>query len=111
MQYVVKSGLSIYDIAVLLYGDAQLSIKLCNDNNITITDNIDGLTLTYNENIKAQQITNNKAKNPMNANNLFSITLKIKNIIASFETIEQKAKAQLTVKKLAGKICKNICKK
>jgi len=62
MQYVVKNGLSVYDVAVLLYGDAQLSIKLCNDNNITITDNIDGLTLTYNENIKAQQITNNTAK-------------------------------------------------
>ena len=62
MQYVVKDGLSIYDVAVLLYGDAQLSVKLCTDNGISITDSIVGLTLTYDENIKNQQIVNNTAK-------------------------------------------------
>lgn len=62
MQYVVKDGLSIYDVAVLLYGDAQYSVKLCNDNGITITDTIVGLTLTYDENIRSQQIINNTQK-------------------------------------------------
>jgi hypothetical protein len=52
MQYVVKQGQVIYDVAVQLYGDAQYSVKLCKDNNITITDSIEGLTLTYNEFIK-----------------------------------------------------------
>lgn len=62
MQYVVKDGLSIYDVAILLYGDAQLSVKLCTDNGITITDSIVGLALTYDENVKAQQIVNNTSK-------------------------------------------------
>ena len=52
MQYVVKQGQVIYDVVVQLYGDAQYSVKLCTDNNITITDSIDGLTLTYDEFIK-----------------------------------------------------------
>ena len=52
MQYVVKQGQVIYDVAVQLYGDAQYSVKLCTDNNITITDSIDNLTLTYDEFIK-----------------------------------------------------------
>lgn len=52
MQYVVKQGQVIYDVAVQLYGDAQYSVKLCTDNNISITDTIDGLTLTYDEFIK-----------------------------------------------------------
>jgi hypothetical protein len=52
MQYVVKNGQVIYDVAVQLYGDAQYSVKLCTDNNITITDSIEGLTLTYDEFIK-----------------------------------------------------------
>jgi hypothetical protein len=52
MQYVVKQGQVIYDVAVQLYGDAQYSVKLCTDNNITITDSIEGLTLTYDEFIK-----------------------------------------------------------
>jgi len=62
MQYEVKFGQSIYDVAVLLYGDAQLSVKLCSDNSIDINANIYGLVLTYDENIKAQQITNNTTK-------------------------------------------------
>ena len=62
MQYEVKFGQSIYDVAVLLYGDAQLSVRLCDDNFIDIDANIYGLTLTYDENIKAQQIVNNSAK-------------------------------------------------
>jgi hypothetical protein len=62
MQYVVKDGLSIYDVAVLLYGDAQYSVRLCTENSITITDSIVGLTLTYDENVKGQQIVNNTAK-------------------------------------------------
>jgi hypothetical protein len=52
MQYVVKQGQVIYDVAVQLYGDAQYSVKLCTDNNISITDTIEGLTLTYDEFIK-----------------------------------------------------------
>jgi len=52
MQYVVKQGQVIYDVAVQLYGDAQYSVKLCTDNNISITDPIEGLTLTYDEFIK-----------------------------------------------------------
>ena len=62
MQYEVKYGQSIYDVAVLLYGDAQFSVKLCSDNSIDINANIYGLSLTYDENIKAQQITNNTSK-------------------------------------------------
>jgi len=62
MQYEVKFGQSIYDVAVLLYGDAQLSVKLCSDNSIDINANIYGLVLTYDENIKAQQVTNNTTK-------------------------------------------------
>jgi hypothetical protein len=62
MQYEVKYGQTIYDAAVLLYGDAQLSVKLCTDNSIDINANIYGLVLTYDENIKAQQITNNTTK-------------------------------------------------
>jgi hypothetical protein len=52
MQYVVKAGQGIYDVAVLLYGDAQYSVKLCIDNDLTITDSIDGLTLTYDDTVK-----------------------------------------------------------
>jgi hypothetical protein len=52
MQYVVKNGQVIYDVAVLLYGDAQYSVKLCTDNNLTITDSIEGLTLTYDDTVK-----------------------------------------------------------
>jgi hypothetical protein len=52
MQYVVKAGQGIYDVAVQLYGDAQYSVKLCTDNNLTITDSIDGLTLTFDDTIK-----------------------------------------------------------
>ena len=52
MLYAVKNGQGIYDVAVLLYGDAQYSVKLCNDNGLTITDSIEGLTLTYDETIK-----------------------------------------------------------
>lgn len=52
MQYVVKAGQGIYDVAVQLYGDAQYAVKLCTDNNLTITDSIEGLTLSYNEFIK-----------------------------------------------------------
>lgn len=52
MQYVVKNGQDIYSVAVLLYGDAQYAVKLCTDNDITITDSIDGLTLTYDDKIK-----------------------------------------------------------
>ena len=62
MQYEVKFGQSIYDVAVLLYGDAQLSVKLCSDNSIDINANIYGLILTYDENVKAQQVTNNTTK-------------------------------------------------
>jgi myo-inositol-hexaphosphate 3-phosphohydrolase len=57
MQYVVKNGQGIYDVAVLLYGDAQYSVKLCVDNDITITDSIEGLTLTYDDKIKREVVS------------------------------------------------------
>jgi len=59
MQYEVKQGQSIYDVAVLLYGDAQQSVRLCVDNNISISADITGLVLEYEANVKAQNITNN----------------------------------------------------
>ena len=52
MQYEVKQGQTIYDVAVLLYGDSQYAVKLAVDNGIDITDNIAGLTLVYNEFLK-----------------------------------------------------------
>ena len=59
MLYEVKNGQSIYDVAVILYGDAQKAVKLCTDNGITITDSIDGVTLEYDANLKAQILINN----------------------------------------------------
>ncbi len=52
MLYVVKNGQNIYDVAVIVYGDAQYSVKLATDNGLTITDSIEGLTLTYDPAIK-----------------------------------------------------------
>lgn len=52
MLYVVKSGQNIYDVAIIVYGDAQYSVKLAVDNGLTITDSIDGLSLTYDPLIK-----------------------------------------------------------
>lgn len=52
MQYEVKQGQDIYSVAVQLYGDPQYAVKLCTDNNLTITDPIDGLSLTYDEFVK-----------------------------------------------------------
>ena len=52
MLYAVKNGQDIYSVAVQLYGDAQYSVKLCTDNDLTITDSIEGLTLTYDDTIK-----------------------------------------------------------
>ncbi len=52
MLYEVKNGQGIYDVAVLLYGDAQYSVKLCTDNDLTITDSTEGITLTYDPTIK-----------------------------------------------------------
>ena len=52
MLYVVKNGQGIYDVAIIVYGDAQYSVKLCSDNDLTITDSIEGLTLTYDPSIK-----------------------------------------------------------
>lgn len=63
MQYAVKKGQDIYAVAVQLYGDAQYAIKLCNDNGLTITDSIEGLTLTYDENLK-RIIVGNAIKQP-----------------------------------------------
>ena len=62
MEYEVKQGQTIYDVAIVCYGDAQKAIKLCVDNGITITDNIYGLKLIYNKNLKNQIIVNNTAK-------------------------------------------------
>ena len=38
--------------AIIVYGDAQYSVKLAVDNGLTITDSIDGLSLTYDPLIK-----------------------------------------------------------
>jgi hypothetical protein len=57
MQYVVKAGQGIYDVAIQLYGDAQYSVKLCTDNNLTITDSIEGLTLTYDDTIRRNVVS------------------------------------------------------
>jgi hypothetical protein len=61
MLYEVKNGEIIYDVAVICYGDAQKSVKLCTDNGITITDSIDGLKLVYDEKLKANIIARNNA--------------------------------------------------
>ena len=52
MLYAVKNGQGIYDVAIIVYGDAQYSVKLCSDNDLTITDSIEGLTLTFDPSIK-----------------------------------------------------------
>lgn len=56
MQYEVKNGQTIYDVAVVVYGSPQYAVKLSVDNNIDITDSIDGLSLYYDERIKANVI-------------------------------------------------------
>lgn len=56
MQYEVKNGQTIYDVAVVVYGSPQYAVKLSVDNNIDITDTIDGLSLYYDERIKANVI-------------------------------------------------------
>ena len=56
MQYEVKNGQTIYDVAVVVYGSPQYAVKLSVDNNIDITDAIDGLSLYYDEKIKANVI-------------------------------------------------------
>ena len=57
MQYVVKAGQGIYDVAIQLYGDAQYSVKLCTDNDLTITDSIEGLTLTYDDTVRRNVVS------------------------------------------------------
>jgi hypothetical protein len=57
MQYVVKAGQGIYDVAIQLYGDAQYSVKLCTDNDLTITDIIEGLTLTYDDTVRRNVVS------------------------------------------------------
>ena len=57
MQYVVKAGQGIYDVAIQLYGDAQYSVKLCTDNDLTITDAIEGLTLTYDDTVRRNVVS------------------------------------------------------
>jgi hypothetical protein len=57
MQYVVKAGQGIYDVAIQLYGDAQYSVKLCTDNDLTITDSIEDLTLTYDDTIRRNVVS------------------------------------------------------
>lgn len=49
--YKVKSGESIYNIALNLYGDVSYAFKLANDNDIAIDANIEGLTLMYDDSI------------------------------------------------------------
>lgn len=56
MQYEVKNGQTIYDVGVVVYGSPQYAVKLSVDNNIDITDSIDGLSLYYDEKIKANVI-------------------------------------------------------
>lgn len=57
MQYEVKYGQTIYDVAVIVYGSPQYAVKLSVDNNIDITDSIEGLSLYYNEKIKSSVIS------------------------------------------------------
>jgi hypothetical protein len=57
MLYEVKNGQGIYDVAIIVYGDAQYSVKLCNDNDLTITDSIEGLTLTFDDTIKRNVVS------------------------------------------------------
>jgi hypothetical protein len=52
MQYEVKFGQTIYDVAVIVYGSPQYAVKLSVDNGIDITDSIVGLSLYFNETIK-----------------------------------------------------------
>ena len=56
MQYEVKNGQTIYDVAVVVYGSPQYAVKLSIDNNIDITDSIDELSLYYDERIKSNVI-------------------------------------------------------
>jgi hypothetical protein len=53
MQYEIKQGQSIYDVAVLLYGDATYAVKLCNDNDLQISStDFTGVVVNYNEALK-----------------------------------------------------------
>lgn len=55
MQYEVKEGQSVYDVALLLYGDATFAVKLVNDNpDLLSLDNLDiaYIVVSYDETIK-----------------------------------------------------------
>lgn len=56
MLYVVKQDETVYDLAILLYGDATYAVKLVSDNSL-LDDldnlNIVGLSIYYDETIKA----------------------------------------------------------
>lgn len=55
MQYVAKEGQSIYDLALLLYGDASFSVKIIYDNPTLNLDNLDikGFSVNYDATVKA----------------------------------------------------------
>ena len=52
MQYEVKSGQSIYDVAVDAYGSVSYVVKLCQDNGIDLDSDIEHLSLIYDPAIK-----------------------------------------------------------
>jgi hypothetical protein len=52
--YQVYEYQTLTDLAVQLYGDAQLVVKLCLDNNLTLDDELTGaFTLVYDETLTA----------------------------------------------------------
>ncbi len=55
MQYVIKSNQNIYDVALLLYGDANYCIKLIEENPLLINlsnQNIANISVVYDASIK-----------------------------------------------------------
>jgi len=51
-EYKIQTGETIYSIAIKLYGEVSYAIKLANDNNIGLNDSTEGLTFTYDTEIK-----------------------------------------------------------
>jgi hypothetical protein len=54
MLYEVKQNEDIYDVTVKLYGSVSYCVKLCEDNDISLTDDIQHLTLVYDESVKSK---------------------------------------------------------
>lgn len=52
LEYKVKDGQNIYDVASLVYGSPSYAIKLAQDNYVAISQDLTGITLTYDSTIK-----------------------------------------------------------